>query len=131
MNAEIVRRALEAYNAGGVEAALSFFPSDVVWYTTDRWLEGDAYRGHDGLRRLDAAFSNNFDAMAWKIGDIRAAKDRVVALVHQTGRIKNSGQPISQPVGLVISDFRGAVFGEVRVFATWHEALHAAGLEHY
>jgi ketosteroid isomerase-like protein len=128
-NVELVRTALEAANAGGVEAALSFFSSDAVWYATDRWLESGAYRGHDDLRRLYASFGDSFDDHAWEIEDIRDAGHRVVALVHHTGRIKNSGQLMSQPLGLVISDFRGAAFGEVRTFATWHEALQAAGLE--
>ena len=37
-------------------------------------------------------------------------------------------QAISQPVGLVVSDFRSGRFGEVRAFATWDAALKAVGL---
>jgi hypothetical protein len=60
---------------------------------------------------------------------MREAKDRVIALTEMTGQIKNSGAPISQPIGLVVTDFQDATFGEVRAFASWREALKAAGLE--
>jgi ketosteroid isomerase-like protein len=127
-NVELVRHAFQAFAAEGIEAALSFFSPDCVWYTTDRWVDGSAYRGHDGMRMLTAAFADNFDGYRYEVGDIRDARDRVVALTHMTGQIKRSESSISQPVGLVISDFRGGKFGEVRAFATWDEALKAVGL---
>ena len=127
-NVELVRNAFHALGTGGIEAALSFFATDVVWYTSDRWLEGRAYRGHDGMRQLVAAFSENFDGWAYELEDIRDADDRVVALTYMTGRIKNSRQSVNQSPGLVVSDFRGATFGEVRAFPTWHQALEIGGL---
>lgn len=128
-NVELVRRAFQAFSDGGVEAVLPFFPPDVVWYTTNRWLEDSAYRGHDGMRRLAAAFSENFDEWGYEIGDLRDAQDRVVASVEMTARIKNSGPPISQRLGLLVSDFDGDPFGEIRAFPSWHEALKAVGQE--
>jgi ketosteroid isomerase-like protein len=127
-NVELVRDAFQALGTGGIEAALSFFAPDVVWYTTDRWPEGRAYRGHGGMRQLVAAFSENFDGWAYELEDIRDADNRVVALTYMTGRIKNSRQSVSQSLGVVVSDFRGATFGEVRVFPTWHQALVVGGL---
>ena len=127
-NVELVRNAFQALSTEGIEPALSFFAPDVVWYTTDRWLEGGAYRGHDGMRQLFAAFSENFDGWAYELEDVRDADDRVVALTYMTGRIKNSRQSVSQSLGAVVSDFRGTTFGEVRVFTTWHQALEIGGL---
>jgi ketosteroid isomerase-like protein len=127
-NATVVRDAFRAFNTHGIDAALSFFAEDLVWYTTDRWVDGSAYRGHDGMRRLTAAFTENFDGLRFEVGDVRDAQDRVVALIHMTGRIRESESPISQPVGLVVSDFRSGTFGEIRAFATWDEALEAVGL---
>jgi ketosteroid isomerase-like protein len=127
-NVELVRGAFQALAAEGIDAALSFFAPDCVWYTTDRWLDDSAYRGHAGMRRLDAAFAENFDDWRFEVRDIRDTQDRVVALIHMIGRIKRSASLISQPLGLVISDFRGGTFGDIRAFATWDEALEAAGL---
>ena len=127
-NVEIVRNAFHTFGAEGIDAALSFFSPDVVWYPTDRWLDGYAYRGHDGMRMLSASFSENFDEFRYDVHDIREAQDRVVALVDMTGRIKHSGAEVSQRLGFVISGFRDGEFREVRAFPSWSEAVKAAGL---
>ena len=128
-NVELVRKALQAFATGGVEAALPFLSPGVVWYPTDRWLEGRAYRGHDGMRELAAAFSDNFDEWTWgEVHDIRDAQDLVVAAVTMTARIKNSDSPISQRLGLVVSELLDGAIVEVRVFPSWPEALEAAGV---
>jgi ketosteroid isomerase-like protein len=128
-NVELVRDAFDTFNTQGIDAALSCFGHDLVWSTTDRWVDAPTYHGHDGMRTLTAAFTENFDDLSFEVGDIRDAKDRVVALIHMTGRIRGSESPISQPVGLVVSEFRSGTFGDVRAFATWDEALQAVGLE--
>ena len=125
---EIVRNAFESFGAKGIDAAVSFVSPDVVWYPTDRWLDDSAYRGHDGMRMLAAAFSENFDDFRYEVHDIRDAGDRVVALVDMTGRIKHSRAEVSQRLGFVISGFRDGTFREVRAFTSWSEALKAAGL---
>ena len=127
-NVELVRGAFQVLAAEGVEASLPFFAPDVVWYTTDRWLDGSAYRGHDGIRSLDAAFAENFDDWRFEVRDIRDAQDRVVALTEMVGRIRGSASSVSQSLGFVISDFRGGAIGSIRAFATWADALDAAGL---
>jgi hypothetical protein len=37
----------------------------------------------------------------------------VIALSEMSGQIKNSGDPISQAIVLVVADFRNETFGEV------------------
>jgi ketosteroid isomerase-like protein len=128
-NVEIVRNAFHSFGAEGIDAALSFCSPDVVWYPTDRWLDGSAYRGHDGMRRIEAAFSENFDDFRFHVHETRDAQDRVVARVDMIGRIKHSGAEVSQRVGFVVSGFRDGTFGEVRVFPSWYDALKAVGLE--
>jgi ketosteroid isomerase-like protein len=127
-NVEIVRNAFQTFGAEGIDAALSFVLPDVVWYPTDRWLDGFAYRGHDGLRTLSAAFSENFDDFRYEVYDVRDAQDRVVALVDMTGRIKHSRAVVSQRLGFVTSGFRDGQFREVRAFSSWSDALKAVGL---
>jgi ketosteroid isomerase-like protein len=126
---ELARQTFQAFRTDGVEAALPFLALDVVWYTTDRWIEESAYRGHDGIRRLNAAFDDSFDDWTYEVHDFRDAHDRVVVRAEMTGRIKNSGQGISQPLGLVVSRFGRGTIGEIRAFPTWRRALEAAGLD--
>lgn len=127
-NVEVVRNAFQTFSAEGIDAALSFFSPDVVWYPIERWVDDSAYRGHDGMRRLAAAFSENFDDFRYDVHDIRAAEDRVVALVDMKGRIKHSSSEVSQQRGFVVSGFRDGAFREIRSFPSWHDALEAVGL---
>jgi ketosteroid isomerase-like protein len=127
-NVEIVQNAFHSFGEGGIDVALSFCSPDVVWYPTDRWLDDSAYRGHDGMRMLAAAFSENFDDFRYEVHDIRDAGDRVVALADMIGRIKYSRAEVSQRLGFVISGFREGTFREVRAFTSWSEALKAVGL---
>src|ERR1700736_5525409 len=128
-NTELVRRAFEAANVGGVEPALAFYPPDVVFHAIAAWAEDPEYRGHDGVRELNAIFTNAFEDFAWDVREIRDAGESVLVLTDMTGRIKGSAAPIRERYALVCSDFRDGTFGEVRFFQTLHEALEAVGLE--
>jgi ketosteroid isomerase-like protein len=128
-NVEVVRASFEAFNAGGIEALLLLAPPDLAWYPVAEWLEDPVYRGHDGARKLTAAFTENFDDWAWEVHEIRDAGDRVVVLTEMTGQIRDSGVPIRQQIGIVSSDFRDGTAHETRFFRTWQEALKAVGLE--
>ena len=52
----------------------------------------------------------------------------MLLLGETAGRIKGSGVPIRQPLGVVHSDFRDGQVGETRAFLTWQQALEAVGL---
>jgi len=127
-NVELVRRALEAANVGGVEAALAFYPPDVVFYAIAAWAEDAEYRGHDGVRELNAIFTNAFEDFAWDVLEIRGVGERVLVLTDMTGRIKGSAAAIRERYAVVCSDFRDGTFGEVRFFQNWQQALEATGL---
>src|SRR5437899_11725868 len=129
-NVELVRRCIEALNAGGVEAALSLhvYAEDVLIYPTSEWPDDDVYRGHSGLRRLYQAWTDNFDEFRWEVQEVRDAGDQVVSLLEMRGRLKDSGIPICEAWGVVNSDFRDGCFGEVRFFRSQRQALEAVGL---
>jgi ketosteroid isomerase-like protein len=127
-NVELVRKSFEAHNTGGIEAALPFYAPDFVWDPGPDWIENRAYRGHEGARALDAIFAETFQDYVLEAHEIRAVGEEVVALYEAIGRIKGSGAPIRQPLGIVVSDFRDGMIGEVRSFFSWQEALEAVGL---
>ena len=60
-NVEFVRRSFEAYASGGIEATFPFYAPDIVWDPGPEWVEETVYRGHDGIRRIDGVFLENFD----------------------------------------------------------------------
>jgi ketosteroid isomerase-like protein len=127
-NVELVRNGFQTFGAENIDAALSCCSPDVVWYTTDSWLDGSAYRGHDGMRRLAAALPEHLDDFRFDVHETRDAQDRVVACIDMTGRIKHSEAEVSQRLGFVVSGFRDGTFREVRAFPSWRDALKAVGL---
>jgi ketosteroid isomerase-like protein len=127
-NVEIAKLAYERFAAGGIDAALSSFADDVVAYPFPEWIEQSEYRGHDGLRALIAVWTDNFDEFEFQNHEIREVGESVVILGETAGRIKDSGVPIRQPLGVVYSDFRDGRIGKSRNFLTWRQALDAVGL---
>jgi ketosteroid isomerase-like protein len=126
-NVELVRKAFEAFKSGGMEAVLPFYAPNVVCYPISEWLEDPVYRGHEGALRL-TAWTDNFDDVAFEAHEIRDVHEHVVVLAELTGRIKESGVAIRQAFGVVYSDFRDGMTGEVRYFTSWQQALEAVGL---
>jgi ketosteroid isomerase-like protein len=125
---ELVRKLFEAHNLGGVEATLPLLPSDVRMYTAPEFIEDPLYRGHDGVRKVDALFADNFDEWGWELLEVRDAGDRAVAFLEMKGRIKDSGVPIRMTLVMVASDFRGGTVGELRFFGSLQDANEAVGL---
>ena len=128
-NVEIVRKVVAAWNTGGLESILPLCPEDVVWHPFPEWPDGAEPRtGHDGVRELMNAWTDNFDEYTVDVQEVRDLGDRALVLGAMAGRIKGSGVPIRQPLGWVASDFRNGQIGEAHFFLTWKEALEAAGL---
>jgi len=128
-NVDMVRKAFEAYSAGGIESLLPFYAPDVVLYPDPEWPEDSVYEGHHGARKQDALWVDNFDDYGWEAHEIRDLDEVVLALAETTGRAKASGAPFRQQQGIVASDFRDGTIGQVRFFTTWQQTLEAAGLE--
>jgi ketosteroid isomerase-like protein len=122
----IARRSIETFNARGVDAALGCFSPDVLVYPLSDWVEASIYRGHDGLRTVLAVWTENFDDFEIAASEFREVGDRVLMLGQTRGR--SNGVAMSQPLGIVFSDFRDGRIGEVRNFASWQQALEAAEL---
>jgi ketosteroid isomerase-like protein len=131
-NVERARQALAVLATQGIDAFLEeFLPPDGVWYTAPEWVEASEYHGREGARLLYSIFADTFDDWSFDVIDVRDAGDSVVALLEHGGKIKGTDNPIRQPMGIVISDFRegGRVAGRGQFFQTWREALEAAGLQ--
>ena len=61
-NVEIVRKVIATWNTEGLVAMLRLLSEDVVWYPVPEWPDGaEARHGHDGVRELMGAWTDNFD----------------------------------------------------------------------
>jgi ketosteroid isomerase-like protein len=131
MPAETVERlssVIDAFNVGGVEAALPYVHPEIVWRAPPEWLEKAVYRGHGGLRELATSWGQNFDEYRL---DVERVVDldgnRAVALLYQRGRIRSSGHPIEQAIAWIVELVDGQL-ARVEVFFSWEAGLEAAGL---
>jgi ketosteroid isomerase-like protein len=128
-NVEIVRRVLDAYAQGGIEAMLPCFTPDCIFYPDPSWMEERVYRGRDALAAFNQTQMEAFGDIVVEVHEIRAVGDRVFARTEFVGEAPASGVPIRQEIGHVFSDFRDGMIGEDHTFLSWEAALKAVGLE--
>jgi ketosteroid isomerase-like protein len=120
--------AIDAFNETGVEAALPYLHPEIEWVAPPEWLEDRLYKGHDGIRRLSAYWTQLFDEyriMPQRVMD--AGDGRVVLLLQQEGRIIGSGDRVESPLGYLV-EIRDTLVTRVEIFFSWEATLEAAGL---
>ena len=119
---------IEAFNAGGVEAALPYADPEILWRAPPEWLEQSEYRGHQGLRQLAGSWGENFDDYRLELEQVVALEGhRAVVLLHQQGRIKGGGHEVKQAVAWIV-EFANGRLARVDAYFGWEPALEAAGL---
>ncbi len=108
-NVEVVRRSFEAFNARDIDELVTLFAEDCELLPFRAQLEGNVYRGHEGLRRF--AREGDEDWKAYRIdpvefhdrGDRVAVIGRLRALGHA------SSVEIDSNAGFVFELHRGRI----------------------
>jgi ketosteroid isomerase-like protein len=124
-NVEIVRRAVDAFNARDRDRVLSMCDPEIEFWSA---VEQKAYRGLDEMVRYRedvAAVMEDFHFEESRFLD--AGKDRVVHLYRIVGRGAGSGVPVSRE-NAVVWQLRNGKLLKGEVFLDQREALAAAGL---
>jgi ketosteroid isomerase-like protein len=94
-NLEIVRRTVSALAAGDWQAALETWDPQIEWHFERDAVISGLHRGHDQVRTALSSFVSEWEDFAVEIEDLIAVDDeRVVLLVHLTGRGRGSGIPL-------------------------------------
>jgi ketosteroid isomerase-like protein len=88
---EIVRRALEALNAGDVEAFVTVCDADFRLDMSDRVLNPAVYEGHDGIRAFYAEVLDVWESFTWEPIEMHELDNLVVAVLHSRGKGRGSG----------------------------------------
>jgi ketosteroid isomerase-like protein len=120
--------AIDAFNETSVEEALPYLHPEIEWVAPPEWLEDRLYKGHDGIRRLSAYWTQLFDEYRVMPQRVMEAGDgRVVLLLQQEGRIIGSGDRVESPLGYLV-EIRDTLVARVEIFFSWDATLQAAGL---
>jgi ketosteroid isomerase-like protein len=78
-NVEIVRRWIEAWNAGDTDAWSALIPPNVVWRVMPDWPEQGPFVGRDAVLRQIRQLRESWDSDAVvPVGDLIDAGDQVV-----------------------------------------------------
>jgi ketosteroid isomerase-like protein len=126
-NVEIVRKAIDAWNRGDLDAWLAGFAPEAEFHTSGRFVDGGVYRGRAGLARYWTEIHEDVEELSLSVIDMRAIGDRVLYAVTGRGRGKRSGVPIEAPIWFV-STFRDGLAVRVETYVDSAHALEAAGL---
>ena len=127
-NAELVRRAFDAFNRRDLGAFLALCHPDVEFVAYAMQLEGgDPYRGHEGVRAWWETIFAVYPDFRADIEELRDLGDLIITRARMHGRGVESDAPMDQEVWQVGRPRDGKVIGW-RFFRSESEALEAAGL---
>jgi ketosteroid isomerase-like protein len=123
---DVARRAIEAFNAGDVDAFTSLTTADFEWSPSMVAIEAEIFRGSDGIRAYFASLSNAWNEFVILPQAFREFDDVVVMLGGLRGQGKNSGAMVDASLGMVF-DLRGEQIARIRGYLDHGEALREAG----
>jgi ketosteroid isomerase-like protein len=129
-NVEIVRRTIEAYNAGDREASFNFIADDVQIYPdVSRFVEAKSLHGREQFKRFVADLDQGWEGGAtgvikevFPVGD-----DRVVARAEWGGKGRASGIDLRSSLSSIYTVEDGKIV-KIEYFFDHAKALEAAGL---
>jgi ketosteroid isomerase-like protein len=124
---EIVKRAIDAFSRGNVDAFADLTTPDFEWSTGLGAIEGEIFREREGIETYFGRLSDNWEEFRLLAEEFRDLTDVVLVLGRLEGRGRGSGVPVDAPVGAVW-DFRGDKISRLRAYLDHDEALRAAGL---
>ena len=125
---EIAKRSIDAFNRRELDAYDDLFTPDFEWFSAfSGTVEGDTYRGREGIERYFGEISDTWQEFRAIAEEYRDLGDRVLLLGRFQGRGKGSGAPVNAQLGTV-NDFRDGKISSSRVYLDHGEALRAAGL---
>ena len=130
MSQEAVDIALEcadAWNRGDRDAWLQLWDEDAEFYPLRAQLEGEVYRGHDGLERFLVGMEVEWDEVRFEIDEVRDAGEQVVGVGRFRARGRVSGVDLDVPLGVLTKVRRGKIV-YTRLFSDPAQALEAGGL---
>ena len=116
VDAETVRRGIDAYNRGDIEAMLELVDRDVTLVPVRALLEGGEYRGHDGVRRYFSDMEEDWSSRQIEIDEIRG-------MFAATGR---SGNEVRYPLAWH-STYRDGKLLRMQAYSDRDAALRALG----
>jgi ketosteroid isomerase-like protein len=75
-NRDLCSDLLDAYRPGRMEQLLELLDPEIVWITTEGWVERETWHGHDGVRAGLERFFAEWSEFSDELEQFREAGDR-------------------------------------------------------
>jgi ketosteroid isomerase-like protein len=124
-NVDIARRAIDAFNRTDVDAFTQLTTADFEWSPSMVAIEGEIFRGSEGIAAYFASLSNAWKEFLIVPGTFREEDDVVIMLGGLSGRGRNSDVTVDSSLGMAF-DLRGRKIARIRGYLDHDEALRAA-----
>jgi len=124
---ELVQRLMKAWGKWDIETIVSCFHPDAELLLLRSFVEGDSYRGHDGVRRAVADARETWEAFQVEIGEFRTISDGLIGL-GRTVVVGKSDAPTVEFQSAYLVKFRDGKVVYLRPYQSHRAALEAAGL---
>jgi ketosteroid isomerase-like protein len=125
---DVVRRGIEAYNRSDVDELVALSDPEVRMVPVKSLLEGDAYRGHEGVRRFIAEMDEDWSEREVLIDELRDLGDRILVLGRFRAVGRASGTQVDQPAAWV-SEIRDGRLLTMQAYTDPEAALREAGAD--
>ncbi|MGH2951555.1 MAG: nuclear transport factor 2 family protein [Solirubrobacterales bacterium] len=127
-DAEVIRRLLEAFNAGDVEGMVALTHPEGEIYPMRAQLEGRGYQGHEGIREMMVDLREDWDDLEMEAQEFIEGDDATAVIGRLRGCGRASGVDVDVPMGWVwrVRDGR-AVYA--KAYSQQADALREAGLD--
>jgi ketosteroid isomerase-like protein len=127
-NVEVVRRGIDAFSAGDLEAVLDDLSPDFEFNPSGRFMDTQqTYRGREGFVDFWRGFQAAWEEITVSIERFEDLGDRVLTLGTFHGKGGESGVEVDAEAAW-LHTVRDGLIVHLRSFATWKDALEAAGL---
>jgi ketosteroid isomerase-like protein len=126
-NVELVRELFDAFARGDVEGAFQRAASDFTFDVTRTDLEGGVHTGRQAILEFLGNWMATWEEHEMTILDFIDAGDRVVAVVHERGRVKDIDTWVEHVRGVVLS-IRDGQLARYDEYMDKRSALEAVGL---
>jgi len=125
-NVEVIRAALEAWNAG--EPDFSLYHPALVYHPRADEPDPSPHIGREAYERLTLGFLESFTNAEFDVEELIDAGDLVIASTVMRGWGRVSGADVTDAY-VFVAKLRDGLIVEGWEYKTRHEALKAVGLE--
>jgi uncharacterized protein len=126
-NVEALRRGYEALNRGDLSVVVELLDPDLEWHEPAPSPDAGSHKGRDSFERFFRGWIDSFDGFRVEPEQVVERDDKLIAIVHQSGRGRTSGVEVDARLAHVwtIEDGRAVRWEAV---ANIDEALRDSGL---